>query len=135
MERQDKIYYILSQKAPKLYEDIIAIDGAIEQINVEYKKEVLRKLEGRYYITLNRLKYNLYNKKIDKRIQRDIYSLKKALNTKLGTLKLFLTRAAILTFVDRYELEEIIEKIYEEDNISVLDEYFAKLDELSYEYI
>ena len=23
MERQDKIYYILSQKAPKLYEDII----------------------------------------------------------------------------------------------------------------
>lgn len=135
MERQDKIYYILSQKAPKLYEDIIAIDGAIEQINVEYKKEVLRKLEGRYYITLNRLKYNLYNKKIDKKIQRDIYSLKKALNTKLGTLKLFLTRAAILTFVDRYELEEIIEKIYEEDNISVLDEYFAKLDELSYEYI
>ena len=135
MERQDKIYYILSQKAPKLYEDIIAIDGAIEQINVEYKKEVLRKLEGRYYITLNRLKYNLYNKKIDKRIQRDIYSLKKALNTKLGTLKLFLTRAAILTFVDRYELEEIIEKIYEENNVSILDEYFAKLDELSYEYI
>ena len=45
MERQDKIYYILSQKAPKLYEDIIVIDGAIEQINVEYKKEVLRRLE------------------------------------------------------------------------------------------
>ncbi len=135
MERQDKIYYILSQKAPKIYEDIIVIDGAIEQINVEYKKEVLRRLEGRYYITLNRLKYNLYNKKIDKKIQRDIISLKKALNTKLGTLKLFLTRAAILTFVDRYELEEIIEKIYEENNVSILDEYFAKLDELSYEYI
>ena len=135
MERQDKIYYILSQKAPKLYEDIIVIDGAIEQINVEYKEEVLRRLEGRYYITLNRLKYNLYNKKIDKKIQRDIISLKKALNTKLGTLKLFLTRAAILTFVDRYELEEIIEKIYEENNVSILDEYFAKLDELSYEYI
>ena len=135
MERQDKIYYILSQKAPKLYEDIIVIDGAIEQINVEYKKEVLRRLEGWYYITLNRLIYNLYNKKIDKKIQRDIISLKKALNTKLGTLKLFLTRAAILTFVDRYELEEIIEKIYEENNVSVLDEYFAKLDELSYEYI
>ena len=135
MERQDKIYYILSQKAPRLYEDIIVIDGAIEQINVEYKKEVLRRLEGRYYITLNRLKYNLYNKKIDKKIQRDIISLKKARNTKLGTLKLFLTRAAILTFVDRYELEEIIEKIYEENNVSILDEYFAKLDELSYEYI
>ena len=135
MERQDKIYYILSQKAPKLYEDIIVIDGAIEQINVKYKKEVLRRLEGRYYITLNRLKYNLYNKKIDKKIQRDIISLKKALNTKLGTLKLFLTRAAILTFVDRYELEEIIEKIYEENNVAILDEYFAKLDEVSYEYI
>ena len=102
---------------------------------MEYKKEVLRRLEGRYYITLNRLKYNLYNKKIDKKIQRDIISLKKALNTKLGTLKIFLTRAAILTFVDRYELEEIIEKIYEENNVSILDEYFAKLDELSYEYI
>lgn len=135
MEKQDKIYYVLSQKAPKLYEDIILIDGAIEQINVEYKREILKRFEARYYITLNRLKYYLYNKKIDKKIEKDIVSLKKALNTKLGTLKLFLIRAAVITLIDKYELEVILEKIYEEDTTKKLDEYFAKLDEISYEYI
>lgn len=135
MEKQDKIYFVLSKRAPKLYEDIIIIDGAIEQINIEYKKEILKKMEARYHITLNRLKYNLYNKKIDKKIEKDIISLKKVLNTKLGTLKLFLIRGASITLIDKYELEELIEKIYEENTVNKLDEYFARLDELSYENI
>ena len=40
MEKLDKIYYVISQKDPKIYEDILLIDGAIEQINIEYKKEI-----------------------------------------------------------------------------------------------
>ena len=34
MGQLDKIYFVLSQKNPKVYEDILLIDGAIEQINV-----------------------------------------------------------------------------------------------------
>ena len=134
MEKLDKIYYVISQKDPKIYEDILLIDGAIEQINIEYKKEILKKFKAKYFVKLNRIKYNLYDKKIDKKIEKDATSHKKALNTKLGTLKLFLIRATVITLIDKYELEAILEKIATEDNIEKLDEYFARIDEISYDY-
>ena len=134
MEKLDKIYYVISQKDPKIYEDILLIDGAIEQINIEYKKEILKKFKAKYFVKLNRIKYNLYDKKIDKKIEKDVTSHKKALNTKLGTLKLFLIRATVITLIDKYELEAILEKIAAEDNIEKLDEYFARIDEISYDY-
>ena len=134
MEKLDKIYYVISQKAPKIYEDILLIDGAIEQINIEYKKEILKKFKAKYFVKLNRIKYNLYDKKIEKKIEKDVTSHKKALNTKLGTLKLFLIRATVITLIDKYELEAILEKIATEDNIEKLDEYFARIDEISYDY-
>ena len=134
MEKLDKIYYVISQKDPKIYEDILLIDGAIEQINIEYKKEILKKFKAKYFVKLNRIKYNLYDKKIDKKIEKDVTSHKKALNTKLGTLKLFLIRATVITLIDKYELEAILEKIATEDNIEKLDEYFARIDEISYDY-
>lgn len=134
MEKLDKIYYVISQKDPKIYEDILLIDGAIEQINIEYKKEILKKFKAKYFVKLNRIKYNLYDKKIDKKIEKDVTSHKKALNTKLGTLKLFLIRATVITLIDKYELEAILEKIASEDNIEKLDEYFARIDEISYDY-
>ena len=134
MEKLDKIYYVISQKDPKIYEDILLIDGAIEQINIEYKKEILKKFKAKYFVKLNRIKYNLYDKKIEKKIEKDVTSHKKALNTKLGTLKLFLIRATVITLIDKYELEAILEKIAAEDNIEKLDEYFARIDEISYDY-
>lgn len=134
MEKLDKIYYVISQKDPKIYEDILLIDGAIEQINIEYKKEILKKFKAKYFVKLNRIKYNLYDKKIEKKIEKDVTSHKKALNTKLGTLKLFLIRATVITLIDKYELEAILEKIANEDNIEKLDEYFARIDEISYDY-
>jgi hypothetical protein len=134
MEKLDKIYYVISQKDPKIYEDILLIDGAIEQINIEYKKEILKKFKAKYFVKLNRIKYNLYDKKIEKKIEKDVTSHKKALNTKLGTLKLFLIRATVITLIDKYELEAILEKIASEDNIEKLDEYFARIDEISYDY-
>lgn len=134
MEKLDKIYYVISQKDPKIYEDILLIDGAIEQINIEYKKEILKKFKAKYFVKLNRIKYNLYDKKIEKKIEKDVTSHKKALNTKLGTLKLFLIRATVITLIDKYELEAILEKIATEDNIEKLDEYFARIDEISYDY-
>ena len=134
MEKLDKIYYVISQKDPKIYEDILLIDGAIEQINIEYKKEILKKFKAKYFVKLNRIKYNLYDKKIEKKIEKDVTSHKKALNTKLGTLKLFLIRATVITLIDKYELEAILEKIANEDNIEKLDEYFARIDEISYAY-
>ncbi len=134
MEKLDKIYYVISQKNPKIYEDILLIDGAIEQINIEYKKEILKKFKAKYFVKLNRIKYNLYDKKIEKKIEKDVTSYKKALNTKLGTLKLFLIRATVITLIDKYELEAILEKIASEDNIEKLDEYLARIDEISYDY-
>ncbi len=134
MEKLDKIYYVISQKDPKIYEDILLIDGAIEQINIEYKKEILKKFKTKYFVKLNRIKYNLYDKKIEKKIEKDVTSYKKALNTKLGTLKLFLIRATVITLIDKYELEAILEKIASEENIEKLDEYFARIDEISYDY-
>lgn len=134
MEKLDKIYYVISQKDPKIYEDILLIDGAIEQINIEYKKEILKKFKAKYFVKLNRIKYNLYDKKIEKKIEKDVTSYKKALNTKLGTLKLFLIRATVITLIDKYELEAILEKIASEENIEKLDEYFARIDEISYDY-
>lgn len=134
MEKLDKIYYVISQKDPKIYEDILLIDGAIEQINIEYKKEILKKFKAKYFVKLNRIKYNLYDKKIEKKIEKDVTSYKKALNTKLGTLKLFLIRATVITLIDKYELEAILEKIASEEDIEKLDEYFARIDEISYDY-
>ena len=74
MEKLDKIYYVISQKDPKIYEDILLIDGAIEQINIEYKKEILKKFKAKYFVKLNRIKYNLYDKKIEKKIEKDVTS-------------------------------------------------------------
>jgi|GEM_PF-7072488 len=135
MEKLDKVYFVLSQKTPSIYEDIILIDGAIEQINIEYKKEILRRFENKYYIQLNKLKYYMYNKKIEKRIEKDIISLKRELNTKLGTLKLFIIRIGTTSIVEKYELENILEKIAQEEKIEKLDEYFVKLDDICYENI
>ena len=135
MEQLDKIYFVLSQKNPKIYEDILLIDGAIEQINVEYKKEILKKFKNKYSIKLNKLKYYLYDYKIEKKIEKDIISLKKALNTKLGTLKLFMIRVSMISLIDKYELETLLEQIAQEDNIKELDKYLARIDEISYEYV
>lgn len=135
MEQLDKIYFVLSQKNPKVYEDILLIDGAIEQINVEYKKEILKKFKNKYSIKLNKLKYYLYDYKIEKKIEKDIISLKKALNTKLGTLKLFMIRVSMISLIDKYELETLLEQIAQEDNIKELDKYLARIDEISYEYV
>ena len=140
MEQLDKIYFVLSQKNPKVYEDILLIDGAIEQINVEYKKEILKKFKNKYSIKLNKIKYYLYDYKIEKKIEKDIISLKKALNTKLGTLKfgtlkLFMIRVSMISLIDKYELETLLEQIAQEDNIKELDKYLARIDEISYEYV
>ena len=135
MEQLDKIYFVLSQKNQKVYEDILLIDGAIEQINVEYKKEILKKFKNKYSIKLNKIKYYLYDYKIEKKIEKDIISLKKALNTKLGTLKLFMIRVSMISLIDKYELETLLEQIAQEDNIKELDKYLARIDEISYEYV
>ena len=135
MEQLDKIYFVLSQKNPKVYEDILLIDGAIEQINVEYKKEILKKFKNKYSIKLKKIKYYLYDYKIEKKIEKDIISLKKALNTKLGTLKLFMIRVSMISLIDKYELETLLEQIAQEDNIKELDKYLARIDEISYEYV
>ena len=129
------IYFVIYKKNPKVYEDILLIDGAIEQINVEYKKEILKKFKNKYSIKLNKLKYYLYDYKIEKKIEKDIISLKKALNTKLGTLKLFMIRVSMISLIDKYELETLLEQIAQEDNIKELDKYLARIDEISYEYV
>ena len=135
MEQLDKIYFVKKKKNPKVYEDILLIDGAIEQINVEYKKEILKKFKNKYSIKLNKIKYYLYDYKIEKKIEKDIISLKKALNTKLGTLKLFMIRVSMISLIDKYELETLLEQIAQEDNIKELDKYLARIDEISYEYV
>ena len=135
MEQLDKIYFVIYKKNPKVYEDILLIDGAIEQINVEYKKEILKKFKNKYSIKLNKIKYYLYDYKIEKKIEKDIISLKKALNTKLGTLKLFMIRVSMISLIDKYELETLLEQIAQEDNIKELDKYLARIDEISYEYV
>ena len=77
----------------------------------------------------------MYDYKIEKKIEKDIISLKKALNTKLGTLKLFMIRVSMISLIDKYELETLLEQIAQEDNIKELDKYLARIDEISYEYV
>ena len=97
-------------------------------------KELYNKV-GYVEILVNNAGFGLFGKFNTTDIDREMEMVDLNVKSLHYLTKLFLTRAAILTFVDRYELEEIIEKIYEENNVSILDEYFAKLDELSYEYI
>ena len=90
----EKIKEIKDTKINEIVKDIILIDGAIVEDDVNYKEKNIFLLEKKYKDELDKLFYNIVKKDVKEKVDENVESRKKYYNTKLGTIKVFLIRIA-----------------------------------------
>lgn len=90
----EKIKEIKDTKINEIVKDIILIDGAIVEDDVNYKEKNIFLLEKKYKDELDKLFYNIVKEDVKEKVDENVESRKKYYNTKLGTIKVFLIRIA-----------------------------------------
>ena len=90
----EKIKEIKDTKINEIVKDIILIDGAIVEDDVNYKEKNIFLLEKKYKDELDKLFYNIVKEDVKEKVEENVESRKKYYNTKLGTIKVFLIRIA-----------------------------------------
>ena len=90
----EKIKEIKDTKINEIVKDIILIDGAIVEDDVNYKEKNIFLLDKKYKDELDKLFYNIVKKDVKEKVDENVESRKKYYNTKLGTIKVFLIRIA-----------------------------------------
>ena len=128
-----KIKNLKDSKVNEIVKDIILIDGAIVEDDVNYKEKNVFLLEKKYKEKLDLLSYGKVKEDVKDKIEENVESKRKYYNTKLGTIKVFLIRIAGIEVVgEKYINEEInrLKKELSKDNIykllEMIDDILAK---------
>ena len=88
----EKIRDIKDSKVNEIVKDIILIDGAIVEDDINYKEKNIFLLEKKYKEKLDLLSYGKVKEDVKDKIDENVDSKRKYYNTKLGTIKVFLIR-------------------------------------------
>ena len=128
----EKIKEIKDTKINEIVKDIILIDGAIVEDDVNYKEKNIFLLEKKYKDELDKLFYNIVKKDVKEKVDENVESRKKYYNTKLGTIKVFLIRIAGIKVLGQ---KDILSDFYFKDRedkdkvykiLEKLDEFLAE---------
>ena len=129
----EKIKNLKDSKVNEIVKDIILIDGAIVEDDVNYKEKNVFLLEKKYKEKLDLLSYGKVKEDIKDKIEENVESKRKYYNTKLGTIKVFLIRIAGIEVVGENYINEEINRLKKElskDNIykllEMIDDILAK---------
>ena len=128
----EKIKEIKDTKINEIVKDIILIDGAIVEDDVNYKEKNIFLLEKKYKDELDKLFYNIVKKDVKEKVDENVESRKKYYNTKLGTIKVFLIRIAGIKVLGQKDIlsdfyfkdKEDKDKVYK--ILEKLDEFLAE---------
>ena len=131
-EGLEKIKEIKDTKINEIVKDIILIDGAIVEDDVNYKEKNIFLLEKKYKDELDKLFYNIVKKDVKEKVDENVESRKKYYNTKLGTIKVFLIRIAGIKVLGQKDIlsdfyfkdKEDKDKVYK--ILEKLDEFLAE---------
>lgn len=127
----EKIKLIKSDKIEEEIQDIITIDGAIiEDKSYRYKEKIFYDLENKYKKYLKELKYSTFKSEVDDKVDKYVDSSMKEVNTQLGLLKLFLIRIAAIKVVSSNKKDELLTKIYNENDQDKINSLYDELDKL-----
>ena len=127
----EKIKLIKSDKIEEEIQDIITIDGAIiEDKSYRYKEKIFYDLENKYKKYLKELKYSTFKYEADDKVDKYVDSSMKEVNTQLGLLKLFLIRIAAIKVVSSNKKDELLTKIYNENDQDKINGLYDELDKL-----
>ena len=115
----EKIKEIKDTKINEIVKDIILIDGAIVEDDVNYKEKNIFLLEKKYKDELDKLFYNIVKKDVKEKVEENVESKNKYYNTKLGTIKVFLIRIAGLETLGENNIFGMIDlsKQYDKEKI------------------
>ena len=115
----EKIKEIKDTKINEIVKDIILIDGAIVEDDVNYKEKNIFLLEKKYKDELDKLFYNIVKEDVKEKVDENVESRKKYYNTKLGTIKVFLIRIAGLETLGENNIFGMIDlsKQYDKEKI------------------
>lgn len=128
----EKIKEIKDTKINEIVKDIILIDGAIVEDDVNYKEKNIFLLEKKYKDELDKLFYNIVKEDVKEKVDENVESRKKYYNTKLGTIKVFLIRIAGIKVLGQKDIlsdfyfkdKEDKDKVYK--ILEKLDEFLAE---------
>ena len=127
----EKIKLIKSDKIEEEIQDIITIDGAIiEDKSYRYKEKIFYDLENKYKKYLKELKYSTFKSEVDDKVDKYVDSSMKEVNTQLGLLKLFLIRIVAIKVVSSNKKDELLIKIYNENDQDKINSLYDELDKL-----
>lgn len=127
----EKIKLIKSDKIEEEIQDIITIDDAIiEDKSYRYKAKIFYDLESKYQKYLKELKYSTFKSEVDDKVDKYVDSSIKEVNTQLGLLKLFLIRIAAIKVVSSNKKDELLTKIYNENDQDKINSLYDELDKL-----
>lgn len=115
----EKIKEIKDTKINEIVKDIILIDGAIVEDDVNYKEKNIFLLEKKYKDELDKLFYNIVKEDVEEKVEENVESKNKYYNTKLGTIKVFLIRIAGLETLGENNIFGMIDlsKQYDKEKI------------------
>lgn len=133
MDKVDNLYNKLQEfdnkKINGILKDIIVIDGAIvQELNLEYKRDIYLTINEKYKNELRKLKYEKVISIVDEKVDEYVKSNIKEINTILGTLKTMLIRLAGINLYSGDKINEILSKIEKEDKKEQIYKLYEKLD-------
>ena len=127
----EKIKLIKSEKIEEEIQDIVTIDDAIiEDKSYRYKEKIFYDLKSKYKKYLKELKYSTFKSEVDDKVDKYVDSSMKEINTQLGLLKLFLIRIAAIKVVSSNKKDELLTKIYNENDQDKINSLYDELDKL-----
>ena len=93
-------------------------------------EKIFYDLENKYKKYLKELKYSTFKYEVDDKVDKYVDSSMKEVNTQLGLLKLFLIRIAAIKVVSSNKKDELLTKIYNENDQDKINSLYDELDKL-----
>ncbi len=126
----EKIRDIKDSKVNEIVKDIILIDGAIVEDDINYKEKNIFLLEKKYKEKLDLLSYGKVKEDVKDKIDENVDSKRKYYNTKLGTIKVFLIRIAGIEVVGKDYITDEVSKLKGEQDKDKIYRLLEHIDDI-----
>lgn len=131
----EKIKNLKDSRVNEIVKDIVLIDGAIVEDDVNYKEKNVFLLEKKYKEKLDLLSYGKVKEDVKDKIAQNVESKIKYYNTKLGTIKVFLIRIAGIEVVGENYINEEINKLKKEQSKDNIYKLLEMIDDILVKHI
>lgn len=131
----EKIKNLKDSRVNEIVKDIVLIDGAIVEDDVNYKEKNVFLLEKKYKEKLDLLSYGKVKEDVKDKIAQNVESKRKYYNTKLGTIKVFLIRIAGIEVVGENYINEEINKLKKEQSKDNIYKLLEMIDDILVKHI